>query len=295
MVGKVASEAARGSGAQTRREGEMDHRVANSRVLIAVIIVGSVFLLTAGAAVAAGSTGEAMAPAGRMNGALTGGSDLSATSAISHTEQVTGGQMIAGCLAAFFDVPMTDVVTLHSEGYGFGEVAIAYFLASDSGLTLEEILELREGDMGWGEIAQMLGLPPSNRDRNLGQLVSGRVVSGTVPVGAQRLAERLGATPEEVAELLDEGANYGTITVAYKLADKLEGVTPADLVEQRLAGLSWGEIKRAATTTTTTTSLSAESGQGKPEGTGRPDHAGPPEGKGPRDHGGPKGNNGHSK
>ncbi len=277
----------------------MDLRLANSKSLIAVIIVGSVFLLTAGAAIAAGSTGVAAAPAAGVNSAVTGGSSLSAASAISHTEQVTGGQMIAGCLATFFDVPMTDVLTLRSEGYGFGEVAIAYFLAMDSGLTVDDILELREGDMGWGEIAQYLGLPPSNRDRNLGQLVSGRlVVSGTVPAGAQRLADRLGADGDDIAALLDEGASYGTIAVAYKLAGKLEGVTPSDLVDQRLAGMSWGEIKRAATTTSTSTSTSTStqsSGHGKPEGTGRPDHAGPPEGKGPPDHGGPKDNHGHSK
>jgi hypothetical protein len=276
----------------------MDHRVAYSRGLVALIIVGSVFLLTAGAAIAAGSAGVAAAPAAGMNGTVTGGPSLSAGSAISHTEQVTGGQMIAGCLATFFDVPMTDVLTLRGEGYGFGELAIAYFLARDSGLTVGEILELREGEMGWGEIAQYLDLPPSNRDRNLGQLVSGRlVISGTVPAGAQRLADRLGVDPEDIAELLDEGAGYGTITVAYKLAGKLEGVTPAELVDQRLAGLSWGEIKRAATTTTTTlsTESSTEAGHGKPEGTGRPDHAGPPEGKGPPDHAGPKKDNGHSK
>jgi len=270
----------------------MERRVVNSRVLIAIIIVGSVFLLTAGAAIAAGSTRENAARDGGKNAAVAMGSALSGTSAISHTDHVTGGQMIAGCIAALFDVPISDVVTLRSEGYGFGEVVKAYFLANGSGLTVDDILELRQSDMGWGEIAQYLGLPPSNRDRNLGQIISGRLpISGTVPVAAQRLAERLGVTPEEVAALMDEGVSRGTIIVAYKLSGKVDGVTPGELVEQRLAGLSWGQIKRDATTAGT----SLESTQGKPEHAGRPDYAGPPDDKGRPDHAGPKKNNGHSK
>jgi len=271
----------------------MERRVVNSRVLIAVIIVGSVFLLTAGAAIAAGSTSEGIAPGDGRNAAVAGGSALLGTSAISHTDHVTGGQMIAGCIATLFDVPITDVVTLRSEGYGFGEVVKAYFLARDNpnGTTVEEILEWRT-EMGWGEIAQLLGLPPSNRDRNLGQIISGRLpISGTVPVAAQRLAERLGADPEDIALLLDEGASYGTVSVAYKLAGKLDGFSPADLVEKRLAGSSWGQIKRDAATGVTST----ESTQGKPEDGGRPDHAGPPDDKGRPDHAGPKKDNGRSK
>jgi transcriptional regulator with XRE-family HTH domain len=265
----------------------MEHWVVRSRVLIGAIIVGSVFMLTAGAALAAGSASVTPSRVDEANDGLGGVSSPYVTSSISGTEHLTGSQMIAGCIAAFFDVPMTDVVTLRSDGYGFGEVAAAYFLARDNGLglTVTDTLDLRASGMGWGEIAKYLGLPPSRRDRNLGQIISGHLpISGTVSVAAQRLAERLGTTPEAVQDLLGDGVGYGTIVVAYKLAGEL-GVTPEELVEKRLAGAGWGQIRRELSSTASTT---AESQEGPPENAGPPDHAGAPEDKGPPDHGGPK-------
>jgi hypothetical protein len=260
----------------------MEARVLNSRVLIAVIIVGSVFLVTAGAAIAAGSTSEGVAAGG--------GKDAARAATILHTDPVTGQLMIAECISRTFDgVTATDVLALRSEGYGFGEVVKAYFLAQAGGLSVDEILAMRELEVGWGEIIQSLeDLPPdfSNRDLSLGQ-----IISRTATVKAERLAERLGADAGDIALLLDQGVSRGTIMVAYKLAAELEGVTPEKLVEDRLSGLSWGQIKRNATTAVT----SLGSTQGKPEHGGRPDHAGPPDDKGRPDHAGPKKDNGRSK
>jgi hypothetical protein len=287
----------------------VEHQVFRSRVLIGMIIVGSIFLLTAGAAFAAASTAVSSSWLDEANGGADELSSAYVTSGISDTEevtgtvQITGGEMIAGCIAAFFEVPMTDVVALRGDGYGFGEVAAAYFLAQDSGLTVAQILELREAGMGWGEIAKYLGLPPSRRDGNLGQIISGHLpVSSTVSAAAQRLAERLGTTPEEVAALLDQGAGYGTVVVAYKLAGEFEGVTPAELVEQRLAGAGWGQIKRELREAVATTSESQEGSashggppdqaggredKGPPENAGPKDHSGAPDHAGPKDHSGP--------
>jgi hypothetical protein len=277
----------------------MEHWVVRSRVLIGAIIVGSVFMLTAGAALAAGSASVTPSRVDEANDGLGGVSSPYVTSSISGTEHVTGSQMIAGCIAAFFDVPVTDVVTLRSAGYGFGEVAAAYFLARDSGWDVAAILFLREEGMGWGEIAKEVGLPPSRRDRNLGQIISGHLpISGTVSVGAQRLAERLGTTPEEVAALLEKGAGYGTIVVAYKLAGEFEGVTPEQLVERRLDGSGWGQIKRELSVAASTTTESEENPpdqDGPPEDKGRPDNAGPRDHPDHPDNAGPKDNNKHSK
>jgi hypothetical protein len=261
----------------------MERRSIDSRVLIALIIVGSVFLLTAGAAVAAGSNSQGLAPVGGNNA----GAALSGTYAISGTDHVTGGMWIAECISRTFEgVTASDVLALRSEGYGFGEIVKAYFLAAvpDDDLEVDDILGMREAEMGWGEIALSLGLSPSSRDRNLGQIISGRLqISGTVSMAAQQLAERLGVPPQEVAALMDEGASRGEIIVAYKLAGKLDGATPEGLIEQRLAGANWGQIKRGWTAPTT----SLESTQGKPEQGNRPDHAGPPDDKGRPDHAGP--------
>jgi len=271
----------------------MEHRVVRSRVLIGAIIVCSVFMLTAGAALAAGSAGVTPSRADEGNNGPGGVSSPYVTSSISGTEHVTGSQMIAGCIAALFEVPVTEVVTLRSDGYGWGEVVTAYFLARDGNVTVAKILEWREEGMGWGEIAKYLVLPPSRRDRNLGQIISGHLpVSGTVSVAAQRLAERLETTPEAVQDLLNEGAGYGTIVVAYKLAGEFEGVagaTPEELVEKRLAGAGWGQIRRELSVAASTT---AESQEGPPVQGGPPDHAGGPEDKGPPDHAGPKDHSG---
>jgi len=268
----------------------MEHRVVRSRVLIGVIIVGSVFMLTAGAALAAGSAGVSPSRVDEANDGLGGVSSPYVTSSISGTEHLTGSQMIAGCIAALFEVPVTEVVTLRSDGYGWGEVVTAYFLARDSESDVADVLALRALGMGWGEIAKELRLSPSHRDRNLGQIISGHLpISGTVSVAAQRLAERLGTTPEAVQDLLNEGAGYGTIVVAYKLAGEL-GVTPEELVKQRLAGAGWGQIRRGLSSQPAPTA--AESQEGPPENGGPPDHAGAPEDKGPPDNAGPKDHSG---
>jgi len=279
----------------------MEHKVVTSRVLIAVIIVGSVLMLTAGAALAAGSAGVSSSREGEANHAYVT-KNISDTEEISGTEHITGSQMIAGCIAAFFEVPVSDVVTLRTDGYGFGEMAAAYFLARDSGLSVAEILELREQQMGWGEIAQYLGLPTSHRDRNLGQIISGHLpVSGTLSAAAERLAERLGTTPEEVQALLDDGAGYGTIVVAYKLAGQFEGVagaTPEELIEKRLAGSNWGQIKRelsAASSTETESEQGPPDHAGPPEDHGQPNHPDHPDHPDRPDNAGPKDNNKKSK
>lgn len=58
-------------------------------------------------------------------------------------------------LAAEFGVTYEDIMTMFCDGYGFGEIAIAYTLANGDEATLAEIRDLREGGMGWGNIKKM--------------------------------------------------------------------------------------------------------------------------------------------
>jgi len=258
----------------------MEQRL-HSKVGIAIIIVGSIFLLTAGAALAASAAkpepAELTAPHAGLNM-----SAWAATGTIAPTPPITGGVMIPTCIGLFFTVDVTDVVALRSDGLGWGEIAKAYFLAEGSGgLTVAEIVVLRDSGMGWGEIAQYVGLPPGNHGRNLGVIVSGRsAISSTVPVAAVRLAERLGTTAEDIVDLLDQGATYGTIVVAHKLASQFPDATTAEqLVEERLAGASWGEIRRDlrdGTTATTTSTAPTASGNPHDQGNhGNQDHGNP--------------------
>jgi hypothetical protein len=206
--------------------------------------VVAVFLLTGSAALAASSGKSGPVRLG-VDMEHPGDGRLTFGSPISPTLPVTGGNVIAGCIADFFQVPVSDVVALRSEDFGFGELAMAYFLAQDGGLSVEDIVAMRQSDMGWGEIAQYLGLPAGRHGYNLGLIVSGRsAATDTLSTAARRLSERLEVPPEEIADLLDQGASYGTIIVAYKLAAVAPEVSPEELVAQRLDGANWGQIKQ---------------------------------------------------
>jgi hypothetical protein len=223
----------------------MEVRIPQSRAAIASTVVVVVFLLTGSAALAAsgGKSGPVRLGAEQEH---PGDEVLGFGSPVSPTVPVTGGNVIAGSIADFFQVPVSDVVALRSEDFGFGELAMAYFLAQDAGLSVEDIIAMRQSDMGWGEIAQYLGLPPGRHGSNLGLIISGRgTATDTLSTAAQHLSERLEVPAEEIADLLEQGASYGTIIVAYKLAAAAPDVSPQDLVTQRLDGANWGQIKQA--------------------------------------------------
>jgi hypothetical protein len=65
-------------------------------------------------------------------------------------------------IALYFNIPYTQVMELHNEGLGFGEIARAYLTAMASGgaLTPEEILAMRQEGVGWGEIKKDYGVHP---------------------------------------------------------------------------------------------------------------------------------------
>jgi hypothetical protein len=234
----------------SRRGSEMQRCVLSGRAGIPLVIFGVVFLLTAGAALAAG-TGSSQGMGLGVQQERSRGAIWYSTSAVSPTVPVTGGVFIPTCIADYFNVPVSDVIALRAEGVGFGELVIAHFLAQDGGLSVEDIVALRESGMGWGEIAQYLGLPAGRRGRNLGGIISGRITTtDTLSAAADRLSVKLGASAEEIADLLDQGASYGTIIVAYKMAAQQPDLSPDDLVAQRLEGASWGQIKRDLRTQT---------------------------------------------
>jgi hypothetical protein len=245
-------------------------KTVSRKVGIAVIIVGVVFVLSAAAALAAsearpiGIKDNALPSSSATSAILDADDPITDTDDLDLEEPITRTNMVASAISLFFNVPVSEVASLHLEGIGYGVIAKACFLAQDSGMTVDEILAYTD-EMGWGEIAMYLGFDPGNKGRNLGMIVSGRgAVSGTVTLAAQRLADRLGADAEEVQALLAEGASPGAVAMAYKLADKY-GAEPDDLLNQRLEGTSWGQIKKDLKASANETStLSA--GQGSPPG-----------------------------
>jgi len=69
---------------------------------------------------------------------------------------------IAECVAGP-NVDTKIIQELRAEGWGYGEIAMAFYLAQQSGQNagVQDIVTMRSQGMGWGQIAQKLNLPPS--------------------------------------------------------------------------------------------------------------------------------------
>ena len=87
-----------------------------------------------------------------------------------------GAHPVGLALASFFGVPYDEIMAWHEGGIGFGNIVKAYFLADaleDEGLTVEDVLDEKLSGTGWGRLMKDLGLSPSSKDKNLGQVMSG--------------------------------------------------------------------------------------------------------------------------
>jgi hypothetical protein len=68
-------------------------------------------------------------------------------------------------LAQLYGVPYADIIGWFCEGFGFGEIDLAYGLSQDTGTAVADIFDMRRQGLGWGEIMQVLGAipgPPNN-------------------------------------------------------------------------------------------------------------------------------------
>lgn len=107
------------------------------------------------------------------------------TGTVTSTLDLTGTNKIAEAITNYFSGTLTttlaisDVIGLHDQGWGFGEIFNLYLLARESGLTPDQIKALRDSGMGWGQIANSLDLSPGKKGNNLGAAVSGRGITKT--------------------------------------------------------------------------------------------------------------------
>ncbi len=132
-------------------------------------------------------------------------------------------------LMKFFDIALLDFQALRAmEGWGYGNIAKAYFLAQFSETSLVEILGMRE-TMGWGNIMKAVLGRAGLKGYNLGLIVSGR----EVPQTTQNLIDgcELINSEEQVQELFSLGGSNGSIKKACKLAKEVDGATFETLVE----------------------------------------------------------------
>jgi hypothetical protein len=108
------------------------------------------------------------------------------TGTVTSTLNLTGTNKVTEAITKYFSgtltttVTVSDVVGLHNDGWGFGEIFKLYLLAQESGNSVDQIKALRDSGMGWGEIAKSLDLSPGNKGKNLGAAVSGRGITETL-------------------------------------------------------------------------------------------------------------------
>ena len=153
--------------------------------------------------------------------------------------------IISNLIAAFFILPPEYIDDLRAMGWGYGEIAKAYFLAQLGDLDVAEVIAMREVDgSGWGQIMKVVLGSAGLHGSNLGMIVSGR----EAPAHLQNLADSCGMEVESVSELLREsGGKSGTVRRACRLAQQAEGegFTAESIVEMRQRGKSWREIEVA--------------------------------------------------
>jgi len=153
--------------------------------------------------------------------------------------------LVGHMLARFFNITNDEINRLRDSGWGYGEIAKAYFIAQLSGKDVEVIIAMRgegkEGS-GWGQIMKDVLAFAGLRGYNLGLIMSGR----EVPAPVQNLADFCQMEVEELTELLrDTEANFSTIRKACRLAQEVDGeeATLQEIIERRQAGTSWREIR----------------------------------------------------
>ena len=72
-------------------------------------------------------------------------------------------------LAQRYGVPYEEIMGWFCQGFGFGEIDLAYGLSRESGKTVSEIFDMRKAGMGWGEIKKVVNdANPQNQKQNPG-------------------------------------------------------------------------------------------------------------------------------
>jgi hypothetical protein len=64
----------------------------------------------------------------------------------------------ATSLAAEYGVTYEEIMEWFCQGYGFGEIKLAYSISLQAELGVEDVFDMRAGGMGWGEIMQEFNL-----------------------------------------------------------------------------------------------------------------------------------------
>jgi hypothetical protein len=156
-------------------------------------------------------------------------------------------------LAAMYEVSTDEITNWFCQGYGFGEIALAYEISLASDYSVDEIFAMRAEGMGWGEIMQEVGLLdeiPFWRDR-IPFPVPGRIFQGRFAVGKycmegdnnpqlEKLAEIYGLTYEQVQRWICGPFDYSNFDWGDEgWMDEMQNFEYRDGVHMRLNPLKW--------------------------------------------------------
>jgi len=178
----------------------------------------------------------------------------------------------AQTLADEYGVTYEEIMGWFCQGFGFGEIDLAYGLSLKSGMPVEEIFDLRMSGLGWGEIKRRLATPtpdvtltptitPTLTITPTATLTVTITPSPTLTVTvtpeppntdctgadpqpkAQTLAQQYGVTYEEIMGWFCQGFGFGEIDLVYSLSLE-SGVPVAEIFAMKSAGMGWGNIKK---------------------------------------------------
>lgn len=174
------------------------------KIGMAILMGSTLALLAAGAAMAApaskpfvarapqefgtppASHGSALGLAPLMTSTVTTTETLTPTLVPTTTVVLTstlppGEEKIAQAVSDYFGAGLDEVMTIHDQEHGWGQVFFVFAIAQLTGGTPEEILAMRQDGEGWGQIFMGFGLKPGNHGNNLGAAVTGKSNPNSTP------------------------------------------------------------------------------------------------------------------
>lgn len=169
-------------------------------------------------------------------------------------------------LAERYGVEYDQIIGWYCDRVGWGDISAAYELSELVDNTVGELLGMLTGGMEWGDIKESFGLVGGPDDDDYDDGDDGRdwCASEEEHPAGLRIAERYGASYEEIIGWFCENFGFGEISLAYGISEQA-GVDVSELFEEKSAGMGWGEIKQA------------HEASGKPEKDEKPDKGGKPE------------------
>jgi uncharacterized protein (DUF433 family) len=146
-------------------------------------------------------------------------------------------------LAEQFGVTYDELLGWYCQGFGSGQIALAYMISQKTGVPVADIFAMRESGMSWEEILVELGLLPEDFLGNPMVLPGQRIcMDETQHPLATRLAEKLGVSLDEIKDMFCSGYGFGEIEQVYAIAQQM-GVPVSEIIALRQNGLGWGEIR----------------------------------------------------